>query len=64
RGMSAAARAETQPAAPGGCRFRGRCAYAVDICARAEPALRAVGADGTLAACHRAEEVGADPITI
>ncbi|MGQ3072846.1 MAG: oligopeptide/dipeptide ABC transporter ATP-binding protein [Ferrovibrionaceae bacterium] len=64
RAMSAAARPEAVATAAGGCRFRARCAYAVDICARAEPALRTVGTDGTLAACHRAEEVGAEPIAI
>lgn len=36
---------------PSGCRFRGRCPMAQDICAREEPVLRAVGSQ-TRAACH------------
>ena len=62
RGAGAAApapRPDMQAGGPGGCRFRGRCAYAIDICARVDPTLRPVGTAGALAACHRAEEVGA-----
>lgn len=38
---------------PSGCRFRTRCAFAEDVCARAAPALTPIRADGNwLAACH------------
>ena len=54
----------TQPAAQpviarseGGCRFRPRCPYAIEICATSEPALRPVEDGRTQAACHRAEEL-------
>lgn len=40
----------------GGCSFRDRCPYAVEICATSEPVLRPVGAGETKAACHRADE--------
>jgi peptide/nickel transport system ATP-binding protein len=39
-----------------GCRFRERCALAVDRCAGEDPALRSME-PGHLAACHRAEEL-------
>jgi len=39
---------------PSGCPFRTRCAYAVERCAREQPALRRVGA--SLVACHRADD--------
>lgn len=39
------------------CRFAHRCPHAIDICLKKEPPLRPVGQDGTLAACHRAEEM-------
>jgi len=38
-------------ALPSGCRFRGRCALATEVCATTPPPLRAV-ADGHLVACH------------
>jgi oligopeptide/dipeptide ABC transporter ATP-binding protein len=38
-------------AAPSGCAFRTRCAYAFERCAREKPVLRAVG-EGHVAACH------------
>ena len=38
---------------PSGCRFRTRCAFAEDVCARAAPPLTPIRADGSwLAACH------------
>ncbi|UZF95457.1 oligopeptide/dipeptide ABC transporter ATP-binding protein [Bosea sp. NBC_00550] len=54
-------RGDASAPAPGGCRFRQRCAYATEICATQAPALRPVDAAGTMAACHRAEEIGALP---
>ena len=36
---------------PAGCRFRGRCSYAMPVCAEQEPPMRDVG-DGHHVACH------------
>jgi oligopeptide transport system ATP-binding protein len=41
---------------PSGCRFRTRCPFATELCARLEPPLSDVGG-GHLAACHYAAEV-------
>lgn len=49
-------------APPQGCRFHPRCPLAVEICRRETPPLRPVGATH-VAACHRAEEVLAGPMT-
>lgn len=60
RGESAAApRTEAAEAVHGGCRFRGRCIKAIDICTKSDPALKPAGPDGTLVACHRADEFAA-----
>ena len=60
RSLAATQSRIASPAAmQGGCRFRHRCPYAVEICASSDPALRPVDNAGTQAACHRAEEIGA-----
>jgi len=38
-------------AIPSGCRFRTRCAFAIDVCAAVDPGLTTVGAEHR-AACH------------
>jgi oligopeptide/dipeptide ABC transporter ATP-binding protein len=43
----------------GGCAFRPRCRFAVDLCAVRQPALEPAGAAGHLAACFRSAEVAA-----
>ena len=39
-------------ALPSGCSFNPRCSYALDICRSEVPALRTIGAQGSVAACH------------
>jgi oligopeptide/dipeptide ABC transporter ATP-binding protein len=63
-GVNLARRLETIPGRvpdplqlPSGCRFRDRCSYAIDDCARIDPPLETVGAQHT-AACIRAREPG------
>ena len=48
---------------PGGCRFRPRCAFAVERCAGQEPALAGGLAEsgGHLAACYRWQEIAGLP---
>ncbi|MCF6322662.1 MAG: ATP-binding cassette domain-containing protein [Rhizobiaceae bacterium] len=41
---------------PPGCKFNTRCAYAIDICRKEEPALQPTGDDHEVA-CHRWEEL-------
>ena len=41
---------------PPGCRFAGRCPWAVDHCREVEPLLRPMG-DGQLVACHRVDDI-------
>jgi oligopeptide/dipeptide ABC transporter ATP-binding protein len=51
---------------PSGCRFRTRCAFAQDICARQEPPLLQIGKSHKVA-CHFAsdlEEMHREPITL
>ncbi|WP_421998107.1 ABC transporter ATP-binding protein [Reyranella sp.] len=44
---------------PPGCRFHTRCAYAQERCRAEEPALRPVGDEGQVVACHFAESITA-----
>jgi oligopeptide/dipeptide ABC transporter ATP-binding protein len=41
----------------GQCRFAPRCGYAEDVCRASEPALRDIGRERHLVACHLAEEL-------
>ncbi len=45
---------------PPGCRFHTRCAFVIDRCRTEDPALRAIE-PGHQAACHRSEELPAQP---
>ncbi len=47
---------------PSGCVFHHRCSYAVPRCVAERPVMRAVG--GLSVACHRAEDVLADPMPL
>jgi oligopeptide/dipeptide ABC transporter ATP-binding protein len=49
---------------PAGCRFKSRCEFAVEICDRVLPALRESGADGQVAACHRANELDLKTLSV
>ena len=49
-------------APPGGCPFHTRCPFAIERCTVERPPMRPVGA--TIVACHRAEEVLADPMPV
>ena len=46
-------------APPSGCPFHARCPYAIERCVAERPPMRPVG--GVMVACHRAEDVLADP---
>jgi len=46
---------------PSGCRFHPRCPVAIERCSVEIPALRAVGPNGALAACHLVDDAGTAP---
>ncbi|MBS0550800.1 MAG: ABC transporter ATP-binding protein [Proteobacteria bacterium] len=43
----------------GGCAFRPRCRFAIDVCAKSRPPLEEAGAEGHLSACFRRDEINA-----
>jgi len=47
---------------PSGCRFRTRCPFATELCARVEPPLQDMG-EGHFAACHYADRVMAGELS-
>ncbi len=49
---------------PTGCRFRPRCEFAVDKCAKVLPMLQPIDGGNQLVACHRAEELDLKTIEI
>jgi oligopeptide transport system ATP-binding protein len=46
---------------PSGCRFHPRCPVAIERCSVEVPALRPVGPNGALAACHLVDDLGNAP---
>ncbi|HEX4790548.1 MAG TPA: ABC transporter ATP-binding protein [Actinospica sp.] len=48
---------------PPGCPFEPRCPMATEVCAQSEPPL-AQGADGRWAACHHADRIAAEDLTV
>ncbi|MCB1246554.1 MAG: ABC transporter ATP-binding protein, partial [Acidimicrobiia bacterium] len=49
---------------PVGCRFRPRCEFATEICARVLPKLRPAGKEGQFAACHHADELDLKTLSV
>jgi len=49
---------------PMGCRFRPRCEFAIEKCAKVLPTLHAIGDADQFVACHRAEELDLKNLTV